>query len=67
MLKPITYGYYLHHQGKLAIEGYNKAIEAFSKNISIKPDYAEAYNNLGIALKIKEFHRGFQQSYFNQA
>ena len=27
------------------------AIEAFNKAISIKPDYAEAYNNMGILLK----------------
>ena len=45
----------LQKQGKLeeAIEAYNKAIEGFSKDISIKPDYAEAYMNLGIALKDK--------------
>ena len=37
----------LKEQGKL-----DKAIEqAYDKAISIKPDYAEAYNNLGVALK----------------
>ena len=33
----------LHEQGNL-----NEAIEAFKKAISIKPDYAEAHNNMGI-------------------
>ena len=33
-------------QGKL-----EEAIEAYSKAISLKSDYAEAYNNLGNALK----------------
>ena len=31
----------------------DNAIQAYSKCISIKPDYAEAYNNLGVALKDK--------------
>ena len=30
---------------------FEKAIEAFKKSISIKPNYAEAYNNLGNVLK----------------
>ena len=36
----------LKDQGKL-----EEAIEAYNKAISIKPDYAEAYNNMGNALK----------------
>ena len=28
-----------------------EAIEAYNKALSIKPDYAEAYNNMGNALK----------------
>ena len=39
-------GVTLQEQGKL-----DEAIEAYKKAISIKPDYAEAYNNMGIALK----------------
>ena len=35
-------------QGKL--EG---AIQAYTKAISLKPDYAEAYNNMGNAFKSK--------------
>jgi tetratricopeptide (TPR) repeat protein len=35
-------------QGKL-----DEAIEAYNKALSIKPDYAEAYYNMGIVLKIK--------------
>ena len=33
-------------QGKL-----EEAIEAYNKALAIKPDYAEAYNNMGNALK----------------
>ena len=36
----------LKEQGKL-----EEAIEAYNKALAIKPDYAEAYNNMGIALK----------------
>jgi tetratricopeptide (TPR) repeat protein len=36
----------LKEQGKL-----EEAIEAYNKALSIKPDYAEAYNNMGNALK----------------
>jgi tetratricopeptide (TPR) repeat protein len=36
----------LKEQGKL-----DEAIEAYNKALSIKPDYAEAYNNMGNALK----------------
>ena len=36
----------LKDQGKL-----EEAIEAYNKALAIKPDYAEAYNNMGIALK----------------
>ena len=35
-------------QGKL-----DKAIDSFKKAISLKPNYAEAYNNLGLALNEK--------------
>ena len=34
------------HQGKL-----EEVIEAYKKALSIKPDYADAYNNMGNALK----------------
>ena len=30
---------------------YDEAIAAFSRAIALKPDYAKAHNNLGIALK----------------
>ena len=36
----------LKGQGKL-----EEAIEAYNKALAIKPDYAEAYNNMGIALQ----------------
>ena len=36
----------LKDQGKL-----DEAIEAYNKALSLKPDYAEAYNNMGNALK----------------
>ena len=36
----------LEEQGKL-----EEAIEAYNKALTIKPDYAEAYNNMGNALK----------------
>ena len=39
-------GSVLKEQGKL-----EEAIEAYNKALAIKPDYAEAYNNMGIALK----------------
>ena len=39
-------GIALQDQGKL-----EEAIEAYSKALAIKPDYAEAYNNMGNALK----------------
>jgi len=40
------------------LENYNEAIENYYKAIKLKPDYAEAYNNLGIVyLKIKEFEK----------
>ena len=35
----------------LGLRQFDVAIEAFQKAISIKPDYAEAYNNLGYALQ----------------
>ena len=39
-------GVTLKEQGKL-----EEAIEAYNKALAIKPDYAEAYNNMGIALQ----------------
>ena len=32
-------------------QGLDEAIEAYNKALSIKPDYAEAHNNMGNALK----------------
>ena len=31
----------------------DEAIDAYKKAISIKPDYAEAYSNMGVALRQK--------------
>ena len=39
-------GVTLQEQGKL-----EEAIEAYNKALAIKPDYAEAYNNMGVTLK----------------
>ena len=39
-------GIALQDQGKL-----QEAIEAYKKTLSLKPDFAEAYNNMGIALQ----------------
>ena len=39
-------GNVLKGQGKL-----EKAIEAYNKALSLKPDYAKAYNNMGVVLK----------------
>ena len=36
----------LKDQGKL-----EEAISAYNKSSAIKPDYAEAYNNMGVTLK----------------
>ncbi len=41
-------GVTLQEQGKL-----DEAIEAYNKALAIKPDYAEAYNNMGVTLKNK--------------
>jgi Flp pilus assembly protein TadD len=38
----------LQEQGKL-----EEAIEAYNKALAIKPDYAEAYNNMGMLSKSK--------------
>ena len=29
----------------------DEAVESYKKSISLKPDFAEAYNNMGVALK----------------
>ena len=51
----------LKDQGKL-----EEAIEAYNKRSAIKPDYAEAYNNMGIssqrARQAGRGDRGLQQS-----
>ena len=39
-------GIVLNNQGKL-----EEAIKAYTKVLSVKPDYAKAYNNMGISLK----------------
>ena len=47
MLKRITiWAMLFQDQGKL-----EEAIEAYKKALSIKPDYAEAYNNMGNAFQ----------------
>ena len=47
MLKPtITWAMYSKNNDKL-----NEAIEAFNKALAIKPDYAEAYSNMGNVLQ----------------
>ena len=55
----------LKDQGKL-----EEAIEAYNKAISIKPNYADAYNNMGFALKTGQARRSnccLQQSSLHQA
>ena len=56
----------LQEQGKL-----EEAIEAYNKALAIKPDYAEAYYNMGIASqRAKQTgrgDRGLQQSLSHQA
>ena len=50
----------LQEQGKL-----EEAIEAYNKALAIKPDYAEAYNNMGNALKgivFKQPNPGLQKT-----
>ena len=46
MLSLLQHGQCSQEQGKL-----EEAIEAYNKALAIKPDYAEAYNNMGNALK----------------
>ena len=59
-------GIALQEQGKL-----EEAIEAYNKALAIKPDYAEAYNNMGTALQRSRQagrgDRGLQQSSIHQA
>jgi len=56
----------LKEQGKL-----EEAIEAYNKALSIKPDYADAYNNMGKfsqrARQARRGNRGLQQSSLHQA
>ncbi len=56
----------LKEQGKL-----DEAIEAYKKALAIKPDYAEAYNNMGNSLKEQgkagRSDRGLQKSPSHQA
>ena len=47
MLMPIT-TWAMFSKSKVTLE---EAIEAYNKALSIKPDYADAYNNMGNALK----------------
>ena len=49
MLKLIITWYCFHEQGKL-----EEAIEAYNKALCIKPDGADAYYNIGNALKDQE-------------
>ena len=48
-----------------------EAIEAYNKALAIKPDYAEAYYNMGMALQdqgeLEEAIECLQQSHSNQA
>ena len=40
---------------------FDEAFEAYRKSISLRPDYAEAYNNMGVALKDQnKFDRGYR-------
>ena len=45
--------YYNFGNALQAYEKFEEAAEAYNKAISIKPDYTDAYNNLGITLKNK--------------
>ena len=40
----------IHGMININLKKWNKSIESFSKAIEIKQDYAEAHNNLGVAL-----------------
>ena len=52
-------------------DNLDEAIEAYTKAISIKPDYADAYNNMGNALKdqdkLDEAIEAYKQSNLYQA
>ena len=57
-----------------ALKGQNKleeAIEAYNKGLSIKPDYADAYNNMGNALqeqgKLEEAIEAYNKGSIHQA
>ena len=41
----------LHNWALSKIKVIRSSIEAYKKAISLKPDYAEAYSNMGVALK----------------
>ena len=38
------------HSLGLNLKRYNIAVNSFTQALKIKPDYAEAYNNMGLAL-----------------
>ena len=61
MLMLIVIGIALHDLGD-----YNKSIEAYKKAISLKPDYAQAFNNIGSALqdqrKLDEAIKAFKKA-----
>jgi Flp pilus assembly protein TadD len=42
----------LYDQGTAAIESghFDRAVTSLGESVALKPDYAEGYNNLGIAL-----------------
>ena len=40
----------IHSLGLINLKRYNIAVNSFTQALKIKPDYAEAYNNMGLAL-----------------
>ena len=49
-----------------ALQNYEKAIDSYKQAIKIKPDFADAYNNMGNVLHVKNDHEAAIQS-FKQA
>ena len=43
----------LHGASNAALKNYNAAIDSYQQALKIKPDYAEAYCNIGVALQEK--------------